>query len=67
MEAIDQAPAIERLGQETSRPGPQRFRVAALLRKGRNEDDGDGSPSGDQVILQFNPAHARHSYIRDKT
>jgi hypothetical protein len=66
-QVVDQGLAIERLGQETHRPGRQCPRLAVLLGKSRDENDGQPSALGDQLTLQVNPAHARHSYIRDQT
>jgi hypothetical protein len=67
MQTADQSLAIEGLGKKTHCSRRQRFRAAVFLGKGGDEDDRHAFALGNQVPLEINPAHARHSHIGNQT
>ena len=67
MQAADQSLAVEGLGKKTHRSRGQRFRSAAFLGKGGDEDGGHAFALGNQMPLEIDPAHARHSDIGNQT
>jgi hypothetical protein len=64
VEARDQGFSVERLDQEAGCPRPQSPRAIALDGKSRDENERKAAARGEQMGLQFKPAHGGHSDIR---
>ena len=62
-EAFDQGLPVEWFAQEAGCSRPQGPVAIAFDGKGRDEDEGKGTASGEQVGLQIQAAHGRHSDI----
>ena len=65
IEASNQGFPVEGLGQIADRPGLQSSRAIALDGEGGDENEWQAISPGKQVGLQVEPAHGRHSDIRD--
>src|SRR6476659_5575428 len=63
LHTFEQSRLVERLAQKIDGAGVQRAISHPLVRKGGNENGGDGMAGGYQMVLQFDAAHAGHLHI----
>jgi hypothetical protein len=63
--AIDQAVLRKRLDQEAKGSALDCNGFFARFGKRRHENDGQLMPVLDEVLLELNAAHSRHSHVRD--
>jgi hypothetical protein len=65
LQACNEMPSVERLGQKSQRSGTECPRADAFVGEGRYEDERHALIPVAQMYQQFNAAHGRHIDIRN--